>query len=59
MFNKIDKMWKAPKWFKDIPAQWAKIRRGLDIFRISSKSDVYRLVKSKKIWPFRFYAIKF
>ena len=23
--------------FKDIPAQWAKIRQGLDIFRISSK----------------------
>jgi len=23
--------------FKDNPAQWAKIRRGLDIFRISSK----------------------
>jgi len=22
---------------KDIPAQWAKIRQGLDIFRISSK----------------------
>ena len=24
-------------WLKDIPAQWAKIRQGLDIFRISSK----------------------
>jgi len=23
--------------FKDIPAQWAKIRQGLDILRISSK----------------------
>ena len=23
--------------FKDIPAQWAKIRHGLDIFRIRSK----------------------
>jgi len=23
--------------FKDIPAQWAKITQGLDIFRISSK----------------------
>jgi len=26
-----------PIFFKDIPAQWAKIRQGLDIFRISSK----------------------
>jgi len=26
-----------PISLKDIPAQWAKIRQGLDIFRISSK----------------------
>jgi len=27
----------APQGVKDIPAQWAKIRQGLDIFGISSK----------------------
>jgi len=34
---------------KDIPAQWAKIRQGLDIFRISSNVCIYRIAKSKKI----------
>ena len=27
----------ADREIKDIPAQWAKIRQGFDIFRISSK----------------------
>jgi len=37
--NKIKNHKKTTKihTFKDIPAQWAKIRQGLDIFRISSK----------------------
>jgi len=34
---------------KDIPAQWAKIRQGLDIFRIVQNVCVYRMAKSKKI----------
>jgi len=25
------------QFIKDIPAQWAKIRQGLDVFRINSK----------------------
>ena len=47
------------KHLKDIPAQWARIRQGLDIFRISSKCVC---LSNGEVWEnltVPFFAIKF
>ena len=48
------------KWFLRIfQRNGLKLDKDLIFSGLVKNVNVYRMAKSKKIWPFRFYAIKF
>jgi len=45
--------------FKDIQRNGLKLYKDLIFSGLVQNVYVYRMARSKKIWPFRFYAVKF